>query len=63
MDTILTPQQIAEMKAFLKEHPVDHRWDDPPGVTIWDGDIPDEQVFARITTDVLKRLGELPEEG
>lgn len=60
MASMYTPQEISEMKAFLEEHPIDHRWDDPPGMVLFD--IPDEQVIARYFADELKGLGELPEE-
>lgn len=51
-----TPQEIEEMKAFLKEHPVDPQYDG-----LLDGDIPLEQVDALIYESLLKQLGELPE--
>ena len=56
MESTITPEEIAKMKSYLKEHPVDPQYDG-----LLDGDIPTEQVFALSYTSLLKRLGELPE--
>lgn len=62
MESMYTPQEIADMKEFLKKHPIDHRRDPPPGMVVFDEDMSVEQFFARLTADILKDLGELPEE-
>ena len=55
-ESTITPEEIEQMKAFLKEHPVDPQYDG-----LLDGDIPTEQAHAQIYTSILKDLGELPE--
>ena len=56
MESTITPEEIEQMKAFLKEHPVDPQYDG-----LLDGDIPTEPAHAQIYTSILKDLGELPE--
>ena len=56
MESTFTPEKIAAMKSYLKEHPVD-----PQYVGLLDGDIPLEQVDALICASLLEALGELPE--
>ena len=53
MESTITPEEIEQMKAFLKEHPVDPQYDG-----LLDGDIPTEQAHAQIYTSILKDLGE-----
>jgi hypothetical protein len=57
MESTITPEEIEQMKAFLKEHPVDPQYDG-----LLDGDIPTEQVYVLSYTSLLKRIGELPEQ-
>lgn len=56
MESTITPEEIEQMKAFLKEHPVDPQYDG-----LLDGDILTETAHAQIYTSILKDLGELPE--
>ena len=42
----ITPQRIEELKQYLKDHPIDHAYDDPPGKLARDGDMPDGQAAA-----------------
>ena len=56
-----TPQEIEEMKQFLRDHPIDHRYDVPEDVIELDGDTPLDQITARFCYDILKELGELSE--
>ena len=56
MESTITPKEIEQMKAFLKEHPVDPQYDG-----LLDGDIPTEQAHAQIFQDRGVDLGELPE--
>lgn len=57
----ITPQRIEELKQYLKDHPIDHAYDDPPGMIVLDGDMPPDQAAARSAYELLKLLGELPE--
>lgn len=56
MESTITPEEIEQMKAFLKEHPVDPQYDG-----LLDGDIPLVQVDAQICASLLRQLGELSE--
>ena len=57
MESTITPEEIEQMKAFLKEHPVDPQYDG-----LLDGEIPTDQVYALSYTSLLKRIGKLPEQ-
>lgn len=57
MESTITPEEIEQMKAFLKEHPVNPQYDG-----LLDGEIPTDQVYALSYTSLLKRIGELPEQ-
>ena len=57
----ITPQEIEEMKQFLREHPIDPQYDLPDGCIELDGSTPLDQLAARSCYDLLKELGELPE--
>lgn len=56
----ITPQRIEELKQFLKEHPIDHTYDEE--AELFDGNCPPEQLAARSTYELLKQLDELPED-
>ena len=58
----ITPEDIAHMKNYLKEHPIDPQYDVPEGYIELDGDTPLSQLAARGYYNILKKLGELPEE-
>ena len=58
----ITPEDIAHMKKYIEEHPIDPQYDDPEGYIVLDGDTPPSQLAARGYYDLLKDLGELPEE-
>ena len=60
MGYIFTQQEIEELKQFLKEHPIDHAYDEE--AEYFDGECPPEQLAARSTYSILKDLGELPED-
>ena len=55
----ITPQEIEHYKKYLKEHPIDHAYDEE--AEYFDGDCPPEQLAARACYDILKMVGELPE--
>ena len=57
----ITPEDIEYMKNYLKEHPIDPRYDTQDGYIELDGDSPSSQLIARGYYDILKDLGELPE--
>ncbi len=56
----ITPQRIEELKRFLKEHPIEHAYDEQ--AELFDGDCPPEQLAARSAYELLKRIGKLPED-
>ena len=58
----ITPEKIEEMKKFLQENPIDPKYTVPDGWVALDGDIPPAQLAARGCYNILKRLGELPEQ-
>lgn len=53
-----TPEEIAEMKAFLQAHPPDPAWDWADDV--FDAPIPPDEFKARCVRAILEDLGELP---
>lgn len=55
----ITPQRVEELKQYLKEHPIDHAYDEE--AELFDGDCPPEQLAARSAFELLKMIGELPE--
>ena len=55
-----TPEEIAEMKAFLREHPPDPAYDEE--AELFDGKLPPTEFKARCVRDILEDLGELPED-
>ena len=52
MESTITPKEIEQMKAFLKEHPVDPQYDG-----LLDGDIPTEQAHAHTSTTMHTHRG------
>lgn len=56
----ITPKRIEELKRYLKENPIDHTYDEE--ADLFDGECPPEQLAARSAYELLKRLGELPED-
>lgn len=60
MASRITPQRIEELKQYLKDHPIDHAWDEE--AEYFDGNIPIRQLRARNCYNLLRELGELPEE-
>ena len=58
MARTFTPEEIAEMKAFLRAHPPDPAYDDED--ELFDGKLPPEEFKARCVRDILKNLGALP---
>lgn len=60
MGHTITPERIQELKQYLKAHPIDHTYDE--AADTFDADFPSEQLAARDTYELLKALGELPEE-
>lgn len=55
----VTPKRIEELKRYLKEHPIDHAYDEE--ADLFDGECPPEQLAARSAYELLKMLGELSE--
>ena len=55
----ITPQRVEELKRYLKEHPIDHAYDEEE--ELFDGNCPIEQLSARAAYEVLEMIGELPE--
>lgn len=58
MARTFTPEEIAEMKAFLQAHPTDPAYDEED--ELFDGKLPPEEFKARCVRDILEDLGELP---
>ncbi len=58
MARTFTPEEIAEMKAFLQVHPPDPAYDEED--ELFDGKLPPEEFKARCVRDILENLGELP---
>lgn len=59
MASHITPDEIAEMKQYLIDHPIDHAYDEAD--EMFDGKMPSEQFQARCCYDLLESIGELPE--
>lgn len=59
MARIFTPEEIAEMKSFLRAHPPDPAYDEE--AELFDGKLPPIEFEARCVQDILEDLGELPE--
>lgn len=51
MARTFTPEEIAEMKAFLRAHPPDPAYDDED--ELFDGKLPPEEFKARCVRDIL----------
>lgn len=60
MASDFTPEEIAEMQEFLKNHPPDPAYDEE--AEYFDGKLPPAEFEARCVRDILEGLGELPEE-
>lgn len=58
MARTFTPEEIAEMKAFLQAHPPDPAYDEED--ELFDGKLLPEEFKARCVRDILENLGELP---
>ena len=58
MARTFTPEEIAEMKAFLRAHPPDPAYDEED--ELFDGKLPTEEIKARSVREILKNLGALP---
>ncbi len=58
MARTFTPEEIAEMKAFLQAHPPDPAYDEED--ELFDGNLPPKEFEARCVRDILENLGELP---
>lgn len=54
----ITPQEIEDMKRYLREHPIQDR---EPEEIVLDGAYDHEQEAARICREILSSLGESPE--
>lgn len=52
MDYTIPPHKLEEMKAFLRDHPVDPAWDEEAEVL--DGDLPEDEYLARLCDFILK---------
>ena len=50
-------QEIEEMKEFLRQHPINHEWDEED--EMFDGVLPADEDEARACYRILKRIGEL----
>ena len=57
MARTFTPEEIAEMKAFLQAHPPNPAYDEE--AELFDGELPPNEFKARCQ-DILEHLGELP---
>lgn len=57
MGYTISPQEIEEMKEFLRMHPIDPAWDKEDEML--DGVLPKDELEARMCRDILKDLGEL----
>ena len=58
MEYDITPQERKKMEEWLKDHPIDHKYDDQ--VDVFDGDVPEEQLRSRMYQKILS--GERTEE-
>lgn len=58
MARTFAPEEIAEMKAFLRAHPSDPAYDEE--AELFDGKLPFTEFEARCVRDILENLGELP---
>ena len=57
---ILYTEKIKEMQQWLRDNPIDHRYDEE--CELFDGNAPAEQQISRMSYLILKELGKLPEE-
>ncbi len=57
MDYTISPREIEEMKEFLRQHPINHEWDEE--AEMLDGVLPEAEYQARTCYRILKRLGEM----
>lgn len=53
----ITPQEIEEMREFLRNNPIDHSYDEE--AEFLDNRLPPKQSEARLVYELLKELGEL----
>lgn len=53
----ITSEEIAYLKQYLKDNPIDHKWDD--AMEYLDGGVPRNQLAARRAYEVLREIGEL----
>lgn len=58
MARTFTPEEIAEMKAFLRAHPPDPAYDEED--ELFDGKLPPEEFKARCVRDILKTWASCP---
>lgn len=59
----ITPEYIAKYKQYLKEHPIDHKYDELAEQLDCGWDVPWEQIQARLAYWRLKDVGEVDENG
>lgn len=53
-----TPDKILEMQTWLREHPIDHAYDE--ACMELDTDAPLDQLASRCAYKALKEIGQLP---
>ena len=53
----ITSQKIEQYKEYLKQHPIDHSFDEL--FECLDGEFPREQAISRMIYNLLKDLGEI----
>lgn len=63
MASSITPEYIAKYKQYLKEHPIDHKYDELATLFDCDRDVPWEQIQARFAYKRLKEAGEIDDDG
>ena len=57
MESFITAEEIQRCKDYLKEHPIDHAYDEE--AEMLDGKIPRDQYIARLCYSILEQLGEI----
>ena len=59
MGYTITPAEIEHMQQYLKEHPINHAYDEE--AELFDNDVPSSELAARTCYRLLEELGKLPD--
>lgn len=63
MESPITPEEISEYKKYLKDHPIDHKYDELAEQLDCGRLVPWEQTYGRLIYGFLKEAGEVDENG